>query len=207
MKEKILVIGAGGLAKELLFAFPEYEDRFIFFDDVSENLLLFNKFKILKSEKEVQNYFPDKFNFVIAVGSPKAREMMFHKFSALNGIPFSLISKNAKIGKYDTHIGEGSLILDGAMITNSVKIGKGTLINKAVVISHDSELGDFCDIAPGVRTGKIVMGIKVSIGLNATIIPGKKIGNNVIIGAGSTVIKDIPDNCTVVGNPGKIIKS
>ena len=45
------------------------------------------------------------------------------------------------------------------------------------------------------------------IGIGATIIQGIKIGKNVIIGAGSVVIKDITDNVIVVGNPAKIIKN
>jgi acetyltransferase-like isoleucine patch superfamily enzyme len=45
------------------------------------------------------------------------------------------------------------------------------------------------------------------IGIDSTIIQGVKVGKNVTIGAGSVVIKDIPDNAVVVGNPGKIIKN
>ncbi|MBA7561971.1 hypothetical protein ES695_16675 [Candidatus Atribacteria bacterium 1244-E10-H5-B2] len=44
-------------------------------------------------------------------------------------------------------------------------------------------------------------------GISATIIQRIKIGKNVTIGAGSVVIKDIPDNVIAVGNPAKIIKS
>ncbi|MCV5245276.1 N-acetyltransferase, partial [Escherichia coli] len=45
-----------------------------------------------------------------------------------------------------------------------------------------------------------------SIGANATILPGIIIGENSIIGAGSVVTKDIPDNVIVAGNPAKIIR-
>ena len=45
------------------------------------------------------------------------------------------------------------------------------------------------------------------LGIDATIIQGIKIGKNVTIGAGSVVIKDIPDNVIALGNPAKIIKS
>jgi len=45
------------------------------------------------------------------------------------------------------------------------------------------------------------------LGIGATIIQGIKIGKNVTIGAGSVIIKDIPDNVITVGNPAKIIKS
>ncbi|MDA3867649.1 MAG: NeuD/PglB/VioB family sugar acetyltransferase [Salinivirgaceae bacterium] len=206
MNEKILVIGAGGLAKELLFAFPELEDRFIFYDDVSDKKRLFNHFQILKSEAEVKEHFPEGFAFTIAVGGPKNRAFIYEKFSNLGGKPLTLISKNATIGNWDTSIGEGCLVLGGVMITNSAKIGKGSLINKAVMISHDSQVGEFCDIAPGVRTGKVDIGNSVTIGINATIIPGTSIGNNVVLGAGTVVIRDVPDNCTVVGNPGVIKK-
>ena len=44
------------------------------------------------------------------------------------------------------------------------------------------------------------------LGIGATIIQGIKIGKNVTVGAGSVVIKDIPDNVIAVGNPAKIIK-
>ena len=50
------------------------------------------------------------------------------------------------------------------------------------------------------------IGNNVSIGCNVCIIGGVHIGNNVIIGAGSVVVKDIPDNCIVAGNPARVIK-
>ena len=45
------------------------------------------------------------------------------------------------------------------------------------------------------------------IGIDTTIIQGIKIGKNVTIGAGSVIIKDIPDNVIIVGNPTKIISN
>ena len=44
------------------------------------------------------------------------------------------------------------------------------------------------------------------MGANSTILYDVNIGNNVIIGAGSVVVKDVPDNAVVVGNPARIIK-
>ena len=49
------------------------------------------------------------------------------------------------------------------------------------------------------------LGNNVDVGANVVVIGGVRIGNNVKIGAGSVVTKDIPDNCTVVGNPARII--
>lgn len=46
----------------------------------------------------------------------------------------------------------------------------------------------------------------VTVGANAVIIGNITIGNNVIVGAGSVVVKDVPDNAIVAGNPARIIK-
>lgn len=51
-----------------------------------------------------------------------------------------------------------------------------------------------------------IIGDNVFCGCNVTIIGGVKIGNNVTVGAGSVVVKDVPDNCVVAGNPAKIIR-
>jgi serine acetyltransferase len=58
----------------------------------------------------------------------------------------------------------------------------------------------------GVEGGKPIIGDNVSVGCHVCIIGDIKIGNNVVIGAGSVVIKDVPDNAIIVGNPARIIK-
>ena len=50
------------------------------------------------------------------------------------------------------------------------------------------------------------LGDNVDVGANVVVIGGVRIGNNVKIGAGSVVTKDIPDNCTVVGVPGRVVQ-
>ena len=52
-----------------------------------------------------------------------------------------------------------------------------------------------------------MIGDNVTLGVNVTIIGGITIGNNVIIGAGSVVVKDIPDNSVAVGNPARVIRT
>lgn len=60
----------------------------------------------------------------------------------------------------------------------------------------------------GIEGGKpIFIGDNVWVGSGAIICPGVSIGNNSVIGAGSVVTKDIPENCIAVGNPCKVIKN
>lgn len=59
----------------------------------------------------------------------------------------------------------------------------------------------------GLETAKpIIVGDNVWFGGNVVVLPNVKIGNNVVVGAGSVVTKDIPDNSLVVGNPAKVIR-
>ena len=76
------------------------------------------------------------------------------------------------------------------------------------------DLKDRGAISPGLRADLIMFkdfkNFKVDnvwIGGSVTILPGVKIGDNVTIGAGSVVTKDIPSNCVAVGNPCKVVKS
>ena len=52
-----------------------------------------------------------------------------------------------------------------------------------------------------------MIGDQVTVGANVIIIGKITIGNNVVIGAGAVVVKDVPDNCVIAGNPAKVIKS
>jgi acetyltransferase-like isoleucine patch superfamily enzyme len=66
---------------------------------------------------------------------------------------------------------------------------------------------DYVHIAPRVvLCGNVQIGTGTLVGAGATVIPGKKIGRWVTIGAGSVVTRDIPDYAVAVGHPARVIK-
>lgn len=82
-------------------------------------------------------------------------------------------------------------------------------------VDNSSVIGKNCTILPRVLLGKkkpdivapcIFIGDNCYIGTGATILGPVKIGNNVVIAAGSVVIHDVPDNCMVAGNPAIVKK-
>ena len=99
------------------------------------------------------------------------------------------------------------------IISKTLKMGKGcmlahpysTILNAEMIgdnfsCIHLTTVGDSFGKRP-------VIGNNVSLGANVTIIGGVHIGDNVFVGAGSVVVKDIPSNCVAAGNPAKVIKS
>ncbi|WP_282078981.1 NeuD/PglB/VioB family sugar acetyltransferase [Aquimarina algiphila] len=105
-------------------------------------------------------------------------------------------------------IGEGTVVFAGAIIQPNTVIGKHVIINTAASIDHDNVIGDYAHISPkAALCGHVEVGEGSHVGVGAVVIPKVKIGKWCTIGAGTVVLKDVPDYSTVVGNPGKIIKT
>jgi len=111
--------------------------------------------------------------------------------------PSAIISPSAVIE-------QGSVILAGAIVGPSARLGRATIVNYAASVDHDCLIGDCVNICPGVRLGGAVhVEQGAFVGLNACILPGRHIGENAIIGAGSVVIQNVAPGCTVAGNPAR----
>ena len=85
-----------------------------------------------------------------------------------------------------------------------LEIGDRVTISDARILLHDASTKRFIGYS---KVGRVVIGNDVFIGADSVILPGVTIGSNVVVGAATVVTKDIPDNCVVVGNPGRIISS
>ena len=207
----MLVIGANGVAKKLLQVFYQLGklENLVFFDDVTENMpeKFYDRFRILKKIDQARDLFINGDNrFVLGVGNPKIRLRLSQKFIGIGGSLTTLISPKADIGFLNTCIGAGSTIMTGAVIENGAVIGEGCLINLNCTISHDSRIGRYTELSPGVHVlGSCQIGDYCSIGAGCVILPKLTIGNNAVIGAGAVVTKSVQDGQTVVGVPAKPI--
>jgi sugar O-acyltransferase (sialic acid O-acetyltransferase NeuD family) len=208
----MLIIGAKGFAKEVLEVLQQLDqlENLCFYDDVTTDIpdKLYDKFPILKTNKEAEIYFKEvSNNFTIGIGNPVLRRKLYDKFTSLGGEFTSTVSPFAQVGFFGNQIENGCNIMTGTIITSDIQVMKGTLINLNCTIGHDSIIGNFVELSPGVHiSGNCTIGDFTVFGTNATMLPKLTVGKNVIVGAGSVVTKDLPDNCVAVGIPAKIIK-
>ncbi len=115
-------------------------------------------------------------------------------------------------------ISQFSRFLTGIEIHPGAKIGRRFFIDHGagVVIGETTEIGDDCLIYQGVTLGGTgnekgkrhpTLGHRVVVGTGAKVLGGIQIGDDVKIGAGSVVVHAVPDGATVVGIPGRVVKT
>ena len=145
---------------------------------------------------------------VCAVGSAKIRNRIIKKITSIADVKFAtLIDPAAVFGKDRVQIGEGCIICANTYITLDIKIGSHVYIGANSTVGHDSRIDDFVTVYPGANvSGSTYLGSGCEIGTGSKVIQGLSIGMNSIIGAGAVVIKNIPQDCTAVGVPARIIK-
>lgn len=83
-----------------------------------------------------------------------------------------------------------------------VTIGNNVTITNATILAHDASTKKFLGYS---KVGRVDIGDDVFIGFGAIILPNTRIGNRVIVGAGTVVARDVPDNVVIAGNPFRIL--
>lgn len=141
------------------------------------------------------------------------RRYYYSRRFASCGVNFKMMS-NAVILQYDERIAIGDNVtfmhnafispMGGLSIGNNVSIGQGVSIHTT---SHQSTTTTIPMRKQGLKMGSVNIGSNVWLGARVIILYGVSIGDNVIIGAGSLVNRNIPSNCVVAGVPARVIRN
>ncbi len=170
-------------------------------------------------------YLPDDSKIAVEQGLCLARLKRFNKLS-----PVRILTRQRLMKKMFAEIGEGCYI-ESPFYSNfgcrHIHFGKNIYCNFDVTMVDDTHIyvGDYTMFGPNVTVATaahpilpelreknyqynvpVLIGRCCWIGAGAIILPGVTIGDNVVVGAGSVVTKDLPDNVVAVGNPCKILR-
>jgi len=195
MQRITYLIGAGGHAKviaDILVAAGRPPAAFL--DDAPQH----NQILGITVIKGLVLPEPDS-AVIIAIGDNVTREELARRYTV-----FDIAIHPAGHISRDAEIGPGSVVMSGAVINAGARIGSHCIINSGAIIDHDCLISDFAHIAPGATLGgNVRVGVGSMVGLGASVIHGRAIGDHTIVGAGSTVVRDLPSFVVAIGSPAR----
>ena len=107
----------------------------------------------------------------------------------------------------DVLIGTNDIIARGPLPRSATIIGKGTKLGSLVVVGHGVKIGKHCMlVGHSTILGSVKIGDYTHISSHVCIKQGVNVGSRVLIGMGSTVLSDVPNNFVVVGTPAKQLR-
>ncbi len=209
MQEKAIIVGAGTYGQ----VYAEYlkdEYQIIGFIDDDRRLLdtEINNIKVLGNFEYLLNQIDKNINVFVPIGNNHVRANLLKKLMEKGFNTPNFIHKNTRIHS-SVNIGKCVYILHGTNIMPHTTIGDYVLISMGVNIAHHTIIDEGCFFSQGSNIGaSIHFKNYVFCGISSTVMTGvKTVGQKSLIGAGAVIIRDVPAGATVVGNPGRIIKT
>lgn len=131
------------------------------------------------------------------IKTPETRIRLFDLLKQLGAELLVIISPRAYCSEHAV-VGEGSIIMHGAIVNAAARIGNNCIVNSQALVEHDVKIDDHCHISTGARVnGNVTISKGSFVGSGAVIKEGIKLGENVIIGAGQVVLRDVPSGTVV----------
>ncbi len=101
-------------------------------------------------------------------------------------------------------IGDGCIINAGAAVMPHARIGRHVIVHGTAIVEHDCRIGDGANIAPGVSlAGRVTVGAEAYLYTGCCVVPKVSIGARAVVGAGAVVLRNVPEDISVAGNPAR----
>jgi len=211
--DSIFVAGASGHAK-VIIDIIEKEGRYSIaglLDGTKEAGTPFLGYPVLGKEEELERLARKHhiIGGIVAIGDNWIRKQVAARIHAL--FPacrfVRAVHPAASVGK-GVEIGAGSAVMAGAVLGPDTRVGEHCIVNTGATLDHDGILEDFSSLAPGVAAGgNVNIGELTAVAIGAVIVHRIRIGKNCVIGAGSTVLDDIPALSVAYGTPARVVRT
>lgn len=204
MSKQVIVIGAGGHGKVIADIARSCGDTVLGFLD--DSLAAPESVCGIPVLGRIENYvnYPDT-RFVVAIGNGEVRRKVVQRMEGVRW--YTAIHPSAVISPMETAIGEGTVIMAGAVVNPCAVIGRHCIINTKASVDHDNRIGDYTHISVGATlAGTVTVGQTVWVGAGAVISNNLSVCDGCMIGTGAVVIRSIEETGTYVGVPARKIK-
>lgn len=213
MTERVIVIGAGGLAREVEWLIADLaragEDvacrGFVVSDTTalgaydSHGRVLGNLAWLVDEPREYDSV-------VIGIGTPSIRAKIAQLVTAL--LPEvrwrALVHPSVQFDRASAQIGPGAVLAAGTIGTVGIRVASHAFVNLACTLGHEAAVGAFAVINPTVNvSGGVVIEEEALVGTGAQILQYLRVGRGASIGAGAVVTRDVPAGSVVIGVPAR----
>ncbi|MCA8832604.1 NeuD/PglB/VioB family sugar acetyltransferase [Hymenobacter pini] len=206
----LAIVGAGGLGREVLLLIRQLNEHQPiwevtgFYDDRAPAQPTIHGVPYRGTVADL-NATTAPLHVIVAVGSSRSRQAIVNRLTASHLQFATLVHPSVALAGYQhIHIGAGSIICQGCILTCDITLGQHVLLNLGCTIGHDAVLEDFCSLMPHANVGgEAHLETGVYLGTNATVINQVRVGAGTVVGAGAVVVRDLPAGCTAVGVPAR----
>ncbi len=204
-KTNLIVLGAGGHAHACIDVIENIKEYKIagLIGTTKEKDTCYLGYKVFATDEDLPQLINEFQHAFIAVGQITSSATRIHLYKKLTAIGYKLpilsspkayVSRRAKIG-------EGTIIMHGAIINAGAKIGKNCIVNSCSLVEHDTIIEDHCHVSTGaIVNGNVHVGSGSFIGSGSLIKEGITIGKNCMVGMGLSVRKNLNDQTRLLSN-------
>ena len=205
--EKTLLVGASGLAREVLAVIREGHTHVVFgiLDDGWADMAdEFDGIPVLGPTERAIDYVDTK--LLVCVGSGVTRERIVSRLTELGvgATGYTTVIDPSVRNPSGSSIGHGSIVLANVAVTASVEVGNHVVIMPNVTLTHDDVLDDFATVAAGaVFGGGVHIGRAAYVGMNASVRQHVVVGDASTLGMSAALLNNLPAGETWIGVPAR----
>ncbi len=200
MEQDVVILGAGGLGRELFWWAREAGLNPIGFID--DNLHALDAFADYAPVIGTVDEAPLSAPILCGIGQNPIRRACIEKLTARGATFASCIHPLAKV--YHATLGAGAIVAPYAYIGADAKVGDFLFIQTGAVLGHDVTAGDFLRMDTTSFIGGFAqLGSDITLHTGAKVMPGKRVASGSILAAGAVLMNNLSTSAKVFGNPAQ----